>query len=157
MIMSIRNFLSRRTHREDGEIVETVLIVPFVVFLLFAFINMSMYFQARGTVQNIGRDGARQVALYGGSLSTVPRNNSGQDVTQTVFNKLYSSGHCTISGCSRPPRVTCTPAQATAAGQDVSCTIIYYFSPVANDYFGFAAITAQPFTIQEHFISETGY
>jgi Flp pilus assembly protein TadG len=158
-MIKLRNFVKKRTQNENGEadIIVTLFMVPFAVFLIFALINMSMYFQARSVVENIARDGARQVALYGGAAANVPLNNTGSAVSDLVFNRLYANGGCTQSNCTAPPRVTCTPNQASAAGQSVTCTITYYFSPIANDWFGFAAITAQPFTVTGQTISETGY
>lgn len=161
MIMKIRERILRATAHKDKEagdsVVTSLFMIPFAIFLLFAMVNMSMYFQARGQVQNIARDGARQVALYGGNSRDVPRNDRGTDVSQIVYNKLYSGGNCTISGCTKPPVVTCGPNISNSAGSDVYCEVTYFFNPVANDIFGFGNITAQQFKVRETYVSETGY
>ena len=163
MIMKIRERLSiaaQLKNKEAGDsVVTSLFMIPFAIFLLFAMVNMSMYFQARGQVQNIARDGARQVALYGGNSNTVARNNTGADVSTLTYSRLYNSstGRCSVSGCSRPPVVTCAPNVAGDAGQDVWCEVTYYFTPVATDIFGFGDITAQAFKVRETYVSETGY
>jgi Flp pilus assembly protein TadG len=159
MMIFINKLLNKRNARERGssEIVTTLFVVPIFIGLIFATVNSSIYFQVRSSIQNVARDGARQVALYGGNNASVPRNDTGFNVSQIVFNKLYKNGDCTYSSCSQPPLVSCGPGQATGAGQDVFCEVTYYYSPVAEDYFGFSAGTALAFKVKEQFISETGY
>ena len=156
MLISLRKFIDKRNRNENGDVVETLFMIPFAVFIIFALINMSMYWQARSVVQNIARDGARQVALYGGSNADAVENRAGQPVSTLVYNKLYAGGNCTQSNCTKPPVVTCTPGYSNDIGVPVSCSVTYYYSPVALDWFGFDKITAQPFTVKAQTISETG-
>jgi Flp pilus assembly protein TadG len=157
MLLKIQETIQKARDDERGDIITALFMVPFVLFMLFAFVNMAVYFQARSTVGNIARDGARQVALYGGNSKSIPLNKTGKDVSQVVFDTLYSGGKCSLSNCSQAPSVTCTPGTATTPGQQVSCSVTYYYTPVSTDIFGFSKITSQPFTLKETFISETGY
>lgn len=157
-MLRIKEFFDKiRERNERGDVITALFMTPFAIFFLFAIVNMSLYFEARSSIQNIARDGARQVALYGGNNSTVPLNKTGKNVSQLVYNQLYAKGKCTRSHCVKPPAVTCTPGVASQAGQTVTCKVTYYYSPVASDIFGFAAATLKPFTVSESFISETGY
>lgn len=150
--------------REEGrnefgasDLVTAVLMIPLAVYLIFSLINVTFYMQARSSVQQVVRDGVRQVALYGGQQSNLPLNTSGKTVSSLVKSALYKNGDCTKSFCYKPPVVSCSPGKASKVGQQVSCKVTYTYKPLVNDIFGFAAMTAKPFTISETSLSETGY
>jgi Flp pilus assembly protein TadG len=158
MIIRVHNFFEKRRN-ERGDVVQTIFMFPIALFLLFALINMSSYFQMRGQVQNVARDGARLVALYGGASTGAIRNNTGQSVQTQVTNILWDGSKCKLSYCTQKPVVTCTPNVATQAGQVVSCTIKYYYSPIApvpKGLEGFNGVTGQPMSVSATYISETG-
>ena len=155
----LRNLLNRRSEEGASELPVTIIMLPFALFLIFALIDVSFYMQTRSSVQNVLRDGVREIALYGGNSSSVPLNTSGKTVAQQVFDNLYQNGQCVKSYCSAPPKVTCTPDIATAVGQTVSCTVTYAYSPVVYDgFFGFSQfVTSPPYTLTETSISETRF
>jgi hypothetical protein len=134
--------------------------IPFALGLIFALIDVSSYFQTRSTVQNITRDGARQVALYGGSSSSIPLNTNGQDVNVGVYNKLYRDGGCVPSNCPTPPTVECGPGMATDLNVDAYCKVTYYYSSVGGglvQWLGFGTILSTPIQTNESFKVETKY
>lgn len=153
--------LMRKIRQNDsgsGEVIATLFMTPIVLWLIFSLIDVSAYFQARTSVQNAARDGARQVAIWGGNNS--PLNPTTQSVAQITKNNIYnaSTGKCTPGACKQPPKVTCTPDRTAQAGQQVSCTIVYYYQPAAsgNPFTGFTGFLNNSFTITETARAETG-
>lgn len=159
MINKLRERLFRRNENGSSELPVTLVMLPFAVFLIFALIDVTFYMQTRAQVQNILRDGTRQVALYGGNSAALPLNTTGKPVSQLIYETLYNGQRCTKSFCTAPPVVSCTPEVATIVGQQVTCTVRYAYSPVAHDgFFGFSTfITSPPYTLSETSISETRY
>lgn len=170
MIISARNKLQRKKNLSDSEtgseIVTTLFLIPLFVAILFAIVDVSTYFQTKTQVQNITRDGARTVALLGGTSTTIPLNKdkfggSGINVTNYVYDKLVDgSGNCRISGCSAPPTVTCSPNIATAISANATCTVNYRYRGVGGalvEWLGFGAITGNVITATETFKVETAW
>lgn len=155
----LRKFLLAKKENGSSELPTTLILLPLSIFLLFALIDVSFYMISRAQVQNVLNDGVRQVALYGGNSASLPLNTTGKNVNQLITDRLYQNGECTLSNCAAPPAVTCTPAVATVAGQEVSCTLTYSYKPVVSDvFFGFtAAVTQPPYTITSVSISETSF
>jgi Flp pilus assembly protein TadG len=169
-----KRFARNRFGRESGasDIVVTLFMMPIVLGLVFALIDISSYFQVRAQVQNITRDGARQVALYGGTSPTIPLNvqkTGGTDVTSQVFAKLYKNGNCTLSACgsgtesgtaAKSPSVTCTPSIARTLNANATCSVTYYYRSIGGGIaqnLGFGAIVSVPIKISETFKVETRY
>ena len=150
--------------RGSGELVVTLFSIPLLAGLLFTLINVSSYFQTRSAVQDVARDGARLVALYGGSTTAAYRNTTGENVAVTVQKRLYKDGKCILSHCTKPPVVTCNVvvngiprAVATDAGQVAVCNVQYWYSSVAPSWFGFDKLVTVPITIDATTVTETGY
>lgn len=154
-----------RKNREDGssDVVVTLFMIPFVIGLVFALIDVSTYFQVRSSVQNITRDGARQVALYGGASETIALNREttgGKNITAVVMNQLWQDGNCTLSGCTVPPTATCGPNIAYSLNEDAYCTVTYNYNSIGGGivaWLGFGAITGAEIKITETFKVETRY
>lgn len=154
----------QRLGRENGsDIIVTLFALPVVLAIVFSLIDVSTYFQTRAQVENITRDGARQVALYGGTSPSIPLNVQtlgGKDITATVLAKLWKNGNCTLSGCTKPPTVTCSPTQASSLSQDASCTVTYNYRSIGGalvSWLGFGNIVANQINITETFKVETRY
>lgn len=155
----LTNFLDskRRKERGDSEVITALMVIPLVVWLIFSLIDVSLYMQARSEVQNVARDAARQVAIYGGNDSRL--NPFGKTISQAAFDRLYQNGKCTASKCVEPPKVTCTPSSTNASGQQVVCTITYRYSAIYgnNPISGFAGFLGSSFTVSETARAETGF
>jgi Flp pilus assembly protein TadG len=157
--MNTLHTVIKKRLNERGDIVQTVLMFPIALFLLFALINLSSFFQLRAEVQNVARDGARLTALYGGQGVNAIRNDTGQSVESRLISQLWVSGKCTLSYCTAKPLVDCTPDVATAAGQTVTCNIKYAYSPIApvpDGLEGFNGVVNQPISVTATYVSETG-
>lgn len=149
-----------RNYEEGSDIVTTLFMIPFVLGLIFVLIDLSAYFQARSSVQSIVRDGARQVALYGGQAASIPLNESGVQVATQVKNRLWTKGKCVVSGCTSQPTVVCGPNRATSLNADAYCRVTYRYRSFAGGlvyWLGFGAVLDPPFTIEERFKVETKY
>jgi hypothetical protein len=85
-------FVKRRINSESGDsqIVTLVLILPFFFSFLITIIDTSIYFSDNGTIQQVARDGARQVAIFGGA---------GDTTQETPIEASYSSSS---DSCSDP-------------------------------------------------------
>lgn len=154
----------KRLGREHGsDIIITLFALPVVLAVVFSLIDVSSYFQTRAQVENITRDGARQVALYGGTSPSIPLNIQtlgGKDITATVLAKLWQNGNCTLSGCTKPPTVTCSPTQASSLSQDATCTVTYNYRSIGGalvDMLGFGNIVSTEIKVTETFKVETRY
>lgn len=158
MLKQIRSFVNNRDERGSAELPVTIIMLPFVLFLLFALIDMSLYLNTRSNVQSVLRDGTRLVALYGGNSSGSPLNPTGRNIDAIVKDRLWQNGACTKSNCDSQPIVSCTPNLARNIAQDVSCSVTYDYRPVVYDvFFGFTNISDAKFTITETSISETRF
>lgn len=170
MIISLRNKIQNKkglSDRETGsEIVTTLFLIPLFVAILFAIVDVSTYFQTKTQVQNITRDGARMVALLGGTSPSIPLNQDkfgggGINVNSYVYNKLVDgSGNCRISGCTTPPSVSCTPNVASRISDNATCTVTYSYRGVGGalvQWLGFGAITGNTIRATETFKVETAW
>lgn len=158
LMTKIRAWQKQRLN-ERGSVIETVLMLPFAVVILFALINLSSYFSLRAQVQDTARSGARLVALYGGNGTGAVLNNTGKTVETIVLNNLWDGSKCTLSYCSKKPVVDCTPEITKQAGQIVKCNIKYYYSPIApvpEGLEGLNGVTSQPMSVSSTYVAETG-
>lgn len=161
-MLKLRKHLTKlyRKPEQGSDVVTTLFMIPITLGLIFALIDVSSYFQARSSIQSIVRDGARQVALYGGQSFQVALNETGNDVAVNVKNRLWDNGNCVVSGCTEEPIVVCGPNIATSLNDDAFCRVEYAYRSYAGglvDWLGFGAILNPPFTIEESFKTETKY
>ena len=160
----------RKGEEGASELVTTLFMLPLALFLILTLIDVSMYFNARSSVQNVTREGVRQAAMWGGTgaHNTVRLNPSNITTAGAIKNTLYDSGSgkCLQVGCTKPPEVTCTTktsagnsSVAKNAGDKVTCTTTFYYRTVTpgSDYFGFAAAIGNKITLTETALTETGY
>lgn len=154
--MSIETLRKRfRGENGDSEVISVLFIIPLVIFLLFAFIDISMYFQSRSTVQSMTRDAARSVAIYGGNDSRL--NPNSDSIASTLRTQLYKNGECTVSDCGTPPQVKCTPNVTSRAGQITKCSVRYQYKSLnpLNPISG--PITNKAYIVTATSRSETGF
>lgn len=159
-----------KKERGAAEIVQTLFMLPLVLVLIFAMIDIGFFFSARTTVQNMTRDAARQVAMAGG----VDTRLSTYDIEAALSKSIYdpAKGKCSYIGCSGPPsKVDCyvinsngkKANQAREAGQDVACEVTYKYTPISffNNGVLFSKgkgdFLSRNYTLIEHARSETGF
>lgn len=165
--------LARRNERGSADLVTTLMLLPLLVFIILALIEVSVYMQTRTSVQNALADATRQVAAYGGDNTRL--NPNSQAISTQLSNTLYRNGRCTYSHCEngKRPVVQCgivqsTPssgvptfrstAYATSPGQEVACYVNYPYKGVTGGgwLLGFEQI-AKPFTVVEYSRTEVGF
>lgn len=73
--------------RGDSTLVSTILVIPLILGILITMIDVSVYFANRGQVLNMVRDGARQVAIFGGD---------GTATATTPLEKAYGQSRATV-------------------------------------------------------------
>lgn len=154
--MSIET-LRKKFKRENGdsEVISVLFIIPLVIFLLFAFIDISMYFQSRSTVQSMTRDAARSVAIYGGNDSRL--NPNSKSIATTLKDQLYKNGECTVSDCAKPPQVKCSPTTTKKAGQITTCSVRYTYKSLNPLNPISAPITNKTYIVTATSRAETGF
>lgn len=172
MIEKLRNFVKkRRDENGSADLVVTLFMLPFAVFLILALIDLSLYMNTRSSVESVVRDATRQSAMWGGSgtyeKDGVRLNLTGKSAAQRIADALVisesteSNVKCKFSNCvpGKPPVATCNPARVTVAGTTITCTVTYYYKTVTpgTDLLGFSKITSSGFTISSTALSETGY
>ena len=157
----IRNLMKRRNENGSAEIITTLFVMPFLLYLILALVDISLYMNTRSSVESVTRDGVRQAAMWGGTSEKVRLNPTGKSVGTIIFDRLYTGGKCTYSNCIEPPSVTCDSLQVSNAGTPITCTVTYKYKSVVPgmSLLGFEGITknADGFTISEKALSETGY
>lgn len=157
----IRKLLKRKDENGSAEIITTLFVMPFLLYLILALVDVSLYMNTRSSVESVTRDGVRQAAMWGGSSASVRLNPTGQDVSTLIYNRLMDGDKCEYSSCIAPPSVSCSPAVVNNAGTEISCSVTYKYKSVVPgmSLLGFEGITknADGFTISEKALSETGY
>lgn len=165
MLKSVRErLLVRKNNSEEGnDIIVTLIMLPFVLALLFSMIDVSTYFQTKTQIQNVVRDGARQVSLYGGTSATLALNKEqhggvGVNVTNEVKGKLWGTSGCKLSMCIKEPVVQCGPSKSTSLDTDAYCTVTYYYknmSMALTKWLGLDALSNKTIKLTETFKVET--
>lgn len=165
--------LAKRNERGSAEVVTTLMLLPLLIFIILALVEVSLYMQTRTSVQNALADATRQVAAYGGNNTRL--NPNGKAISTMLADALYRNGRCTYSHCekNKKPAVTCgivagTQANglptftqtgyATSPGQEVACYVTYPYKGVTGGgwLLGFEQI-AKPFTVVEYSRTEVGF
>jgi Flp pilus assembly protein TadG len=136
----ITDVLNKNKNNEDGagELYSALVVIPIMIILLVSIIDVGGYYLAAGRVADMAKEASRQVAIYGGSDSTLSVNKLGTSVSSNLSSLLYKNGSCTQSRCTKPPVVTCTTKNGGAAGliqpgDYVNCTVRYSFDSVLSN------------------------
>lgn len=158
-------FKKRNKERGSGEIIAVLFTIPITMGLIFAGIDVGLYFQTKSELQSITRDSARQVALYGG-IATPLKTSSGT-VTQNLSDRLWDAktGTCKISNCvpgAAKPVITCGPTTpATSLNTNAFCEVRgYKYQSVGGglvSYLGFDSILDNEMNTREQFKVETRF
>lgn len=143
--------------RGGSDAVVSLIVLPIIIFLIFATINVSTYFQHKSMVQDFTRTAVRFYSIN--PTETTAVDNLRAQVTAGAYARS-----------STTPNVACgkvtgrnadgTPIISNAtiiAGEIVACSITNYsFVPIAQDPFGFSDMTKRPFTVYSESLAEAG-
>lgn len=135
-----------RGDRAGSELVSMLFIVMFFVPLMVSAMDLSFWFMNRSQIASAARDGARTIAIVGGtgtidkatqleSSYGLPKSTcSGVSPTKArtpiecnVFNSIQKSrGLVSVS----VDKVFCTPERTASVGHRVTCTVTYTYKSV---------------------------
>lgn len=136
---------ARKTRDERGaEAVAMMIVIPVLVVLVFALIDVGMMFRARMLVENVYRDAARGAAADGGNMN--PRTNTMGYKAWDVWGheQLWDGSKCRVADCKSgegAPTIDCqtltSPAGveqrgnvAPQAGYLITCSGHYPYKPI---------------------------
>lgn len=130
--------LRRRTKKDDGaaNTISFMFIMFFVLILILSFLDIGMYFQAKGDFKSAAENGARNVALYGGTQGSFRAVKGGQAKDPVaVVNESIKSKYTTTTSKGKPlaemKKIECGPSTANA-GAPVWCSIEYKYNGMAG-------------------------
>lgn len=93
--------------RGDSTLVSTILVIPLILGILITMIDVAVYFGNRGQILNVARDGARQVAIFGGD---------GTATQATPLERAYGQSRTTLcAGLSTAPMVSAAYSSSSSA------------------------------------------
>lgn len=172
----MKRFSNLRT-RGDERAVEApamMIVIPALVVLVLALIDIGNMMRVRMVVENLARDTARNAAADGGNYNA-RTNTIGGEWDDMALKAVFKNGHCRISRClnNKAATLNCkqiTPAGgggvytsnvANEAGDIVSCTLYYPYKPInaalLNSVMGLGmGRLLHDFTITESARAETG-
>lgn len=137
------SFIGRRKRDERGaETVAMLFVIPVMVILVLALIDVGMMFRARMLVESVYRDAARGAASDGGNM--FPRTNtSGHPAGWEgwAMDRMWKENHCTLSSCHKAPDIDCKTVTSTSgvartsqyaefAGETITCEGHYAYKPI---------------------------
>lgn len=176
MIGAFGNFgaAMRRAREERGvEAAAMLIVLPVLVVLVLALIDVGQIVRTRMLVENVARDTARQAAADGGNYN--PRTNTtGREWSRVGYRSLYADGSCTFSACrgnqkpvidcetiTRPNGSTYRSNVAGQAGDLITCNVSYPYKPIngplLNSPFGLGfGSLLKPFDVSASARAETG-
>jgi Flp pilus assembly protein TadG len=112
--------VSRR--RFGGAVLETILVLPLLLYLAFGIVEFGYYFYVKHTLEGAARDGCRAFIPPGASMA------SGANDVQNAVDAAMSAANLSSSGYS----ITVTDKPA-AGGASYTLTSVNYASAVAGD------------------------
>lgn len=140
--------MSRRQRKDErgAEAVAMIFVIPVLIVLVLALVDVGMMFRSRMLVENITRDAARNAAAEGGNFNN-RTNTSGRAWDAYALERLYRNGKCLVGNCKegRVPTVDCkfqnapdgTPLPSSnvvrKAGDIVTCKTYYPYKPINSE------------------------
>lgn len=128
--------LFKKKLKKDGaalHTIETLIVLPFIFFLLCTIIDFGFYMTNRVVISNAAQQGARLVALYGGEEPTAISKTYGSGIrpSQRVKEEIAKSNKSLVGISEEDIKsITCSPGATTQLGQVTSCTVVYHSEPI---------------------------
>lgn len=157
----LRKFKSFKKPKEDKGAAETVsfiVIVFFVMWILISFIDVGIYFNVKNDMKSAAENGARNVALYGGTDTGLrdSRSNS-TPAKKVVENSIYTRSSSKVI---ENPEVSCgvidkngVKGEKGEAGDTTYCDVTYKYNGLAKGFglffLGGTEITAKGTAVSE--------
>lgn len=135
----------KRRSKEDKAAAQTVtfmVIMLFVMAMLISFIDVGLYFNVKNEMQSAADNGARNVALYGGTNTQLRAFRSqnrhlgaqlktAEEVVQDSINDRFQGSDAHMA---RVNSIECGPPSVSAAGNEVFCRVNYTYIGIAGRF-----------------------
>lgn len=120
----------KRLRSDEGAAnsISFMVIIFFVMLIMVSFIDMGMYFNVKNEMQSAAENGARNVALYGGtatSLRATKKATKAETVVSNSINDKFRKGG--RSKTVTVKNISCGPGRGVAAGDKVWCRVEYQY------------------------------
>lgn len=133
--------LFKRSKEDKGaaDTISFIMIIGFVMALLISFIDIGIYFNTKNEIQTAAENGARNVALYGGTDTDLRGSRSATPAEKIVADSIKTKYSTTVdnSGSVKPVvsvnSVSCGPNRAKA-GDIVYCKVNYTYNGIAGKF-----------------------
>lgn len=132
--------LFKRVKEDKGasNTVSFIVIMMFVMILLVSFIDVGIYFNAKNELRSAAENGARNVALYGGTDGSLRDVRTGVSDAETIVWNSIDTNYTPAAASSpvvevRTSGITCGPNKARA-GNEVWCEISYKYNGLAGNF-----------------------
>jgi Flp pilus assembly protein TadG len=158
-------------NKEEGaaELYSALIVLPIMLILLVSLIDVGGYYVTIGKVSDLTKEASRQVAIYGGSDSTLAINKLGNKTVQDALTEaLWDGTSCTQSSCTQAPDVSCTNVNFASGGPQpgdyVNCTVTYYYKSILSSTlttaagpldFGLSSFLNKAKVISQYSVAET--
>lgn len=130
-----------RSDKGSANTVSFIVIVFFVMIMLISFVDVGLYFNVKNEMQAAAENGARNVAIYGGTggslrsernkeRPTNPIASSSEIVEESIRAKFRENGS---SNMVEVKKISCNP-EKSKAGDRVWCEVEYEYVGLAGDF-----------------------
>lgn len=141
-----------RSDRADSSIVSFIFIIPLLFGFLMTMIDVSVYFSNRATIQQIARDGARTIGIFGGAgteTTVSPLEKSyGQSVAACADGRSLNKTSIECQVLDRYDdnvgltnvaitQVDCGPERSTAVGSTAYCDVAWRYNGIPGSTLSF--------------------
>lgn len=125
--------LSKRSKKDEGaaQTVSFIVIIFFVMWILISFIDVGIYFNIKNEMKAAADNGARNVALYGGTEGDLRNNRKNVTPAETVVRNSITTSPS--SKVVQVKDVKCGPTTSTA-GDEVWCKVDYKYVGIAGKF-----------------------
>lgn len=149
----------RHSDRADSTVVTFVLVFPLFFAFLITMIDTSVYFANRSVVQQISRDGARTIAIFGGNGDATTQSPLERSYGQPIScssAQLDKTAHRTSVECNVLRRleegsgltnvtfaagaVNCGPVRAQSVGETTYCQVTWRYGGIPGSTMNFISV-----------------
>lgn len=117
--------------------VSFIMIMLVVMVMLVSFIDVGIYFNAKNELRAAAENGARNVALYGGTEGNLRAHKAGVSDAEAIVHQSINTNF--RPGAATSPvleirDISCGPTKTPDAGSEVWCEIEYRYNGLAGDF-----------------------
>lgn len=131
---TMNKFLNK-VKNDDGaaNTISFMMIIFVVMVIMFSFIDIGMYFNVKNEVQSAAENGARNVALYGGTSGRLRSQKQATPAKEIVSQSINSKFQNNKSKTVVVNDITCGPESGVQAGDKVFCQVEYTYKGLVGD------------------------